>query len=106
VVDSLQVTGSLEVGTGDSTGYFDIFFIRPGSHAREVPLDESQTLAWTIADTSLVSLETPPSVDGHTHQHFEFLLRGRKPGRTTVMLRLRHEDHDDYVSPAIAVTVR
>jgi hypothetical protein len=104
VVDSAKVRGSLAVGAGDSTGYFDIFFLREDTRARDLPTDDAFTLGWTIADTSVVALALPAS-DGHTHQHFEFRLVGKKAGTTTVVLRLLHEGHDDYVTPPIPVTV-
>lgn len=105
IVDSTRVTGSLEVGASDTTGYFDVFFLHGTSRTREVPDDAVHTLWYTIGDSTLLSIETPPHLDGHTHEHYEFRLRGKKAGTTTLAIHLRHGDHDDYLSPEIGVKV-
>ena len=103
-VENAQVRGALQVRKNDSTGYFDVFFLREDTGARDLPTSDEYSLGWTIGDSTVVAVEAPPS-DGHGHAHYEFRLRGLKADTTSISIRLLHNGHPDFASPPIPVTV-
>ncbi len=64
--------------------------------------DDHQTLGWEIGDTSMLDVVQDAGKEGK----FEFHLRGKKPGMTTLELLILHEGHADFRSGKIPVVVR
>jgi hypothetical protein len=58
-----------------------------------------QTLGWTIADQSIAE------VYRHPGEEWEFHLRGKLVGMTTIVLKVLHEGHSDFTTRPIPVKV-
>ena len=72
---------------------------------------EEDELSFSISDSSIISVvaeeheEGSGDEDGEEHHELGFELTGLSVGTTTFTLSLMHEDHADYTSLPISVTV-
>jgi hypothetical protein len=64
--------------------------------------DDLTTLGWEVGDTSILDVVQDAGKEGK----FEFRLRGKAPGNTTLELQILHEGHADFRSGKIPVRVR
>lgn len=88
-----QVNGSLTVGVGRERA-LEVYFL--DEDGDRMTLDSDETLAWTVANTSIAEL-------GEHEGHLD--LEGIAAGSTTVVLSIQHGGHSDYDSPAIPIVV-
>lgn len=95
VVDSTSIRGSLRLETGATAGPIDVQFIKKDG-TRGVP-DTEYTLAWTIADPSILSIESVSA--------WQFRVQGKKQGTTQTTFRLMKNGNAVYTSPGIPITV-
>lgn len=95
VVDTTSMRGSLRMETGATLGPIDVQFIKKDG-TRGVPGAE-YTLAWSIADPSIVSIESVAA--------WQFRIQGKKQGTTETTFRLMKDGNAVYTSPSIPVTV-
>ncbi len=98
-VDSGQVQGSLSLKNGETIGSVNVTYILEDGE-REVPDEPDHHLGWTIGDSTIATV-AQQSGDAR----FSFHLTGLKEGSTTLVVKLVHVDHDDFVSPSIPVHV-
>lgn len=66
------------------------------------PEDDDEKLGAAITDTTIVAFYQHPGEEGK----FEFHLRGKKTGRTTMKLQVLHNDHADFTTPLFPVVVK
>lgn len=66
------------------------------------PEDDDEKLGAAITDTTIVTFYQHPGEEGE----FEFHLRGKKIGVTTMKLQVIHNDHADFTTPLFPVKVR
>jgi hypothetical protein len=97
VVDSSGVRGSLSVMENDLTAEISLLFIAKSDAKRTVPTGSEYKLAWSVADTTIASIESASS--------WSFKVRGRKAGSTTATLKLMNGTATIFTSSSIAITV-
>lgn len=94
------VNGVLTAPLGDLSDHYNIRFIAEDGDEFEPHLDES-SLDWTIADTTVVSIWQHPDEEGG----WDFHLRGKTLGTTTIRFKILHGDHADFTSQPIPAVV-
>lgn len=66
------------------------------------PTDDDEKFGTVITDTTIVTFYQHPGEEGE----FEFHLRGKKNGQTSIKLQVIHNDHADFTTPLFPVVVR
>lgn len=94
------VTGQITVAAGESTTKLTVQFIDPDGDLF-VPDSDHHGVEWDIADTGIAQV-VQEEVGGVIN---EFLINGVTTGSTTLVIKILHGDHDDFVSAAIPVVV-
>lgn len=97
--DSGRVQGGLTVRQGDTTESIDVTFIGEDG-TLGVPDEPDHHLGWNIGDTTIAILVLAPG-----DSSYRFQLGGRRTGSTTLVVKIVHVDHDDFISPAIPISV-
>ncbi|MCE5252390.1 hypothetical protein LLG96_19490 [bacterium] len=82
------------------TPHWEIKFLDENNQEIEPPDDANKSFGWVISDPSVVE------VYRHDGQEWEFHLNGLKVGETTIEFRVMHNDHYDFHTPSIPVSVR
>ncbi|MCZ7555048.1 MAG: hypothetical protein M5R41_01425 [Bacteroidia bacterium] len=96
------VTGdTLSIASGVTGEDYDVRFYDADERIVEAD-DDHSTLGWEIGDSSLLEVVQDPGKEGK----FEFRLRGKAAGSTTLELQILHEGHADFRSGKIPVRVR
>ena len=74
--------------------------------------EEPEGLTFDVVDTTIISVESEEHEedgddDGHDHEHHDlgFELTGLAEGTTTFTFSVMHDDHADYTSLPISVTI-
>ena len=80
--------------------HWEIRFLDENEQEINPPDDANKSLGWVIADKSVVEMYR------HDGQEWEFHLNGLKVGETTIEFRVMHNDHYDFHTPSIPVSVR
>jgi hypothetical protein len=104
VVDSNRLKqGRIVVKEGTETEHIALQFIEESDGTRGLPPSDEEDfkLGWTIADTTIASLEQDSDHDGK----WSFHIKGLKAGSTTIVIKLLHGDHPDFQSVPIPVEV-
>ncbi len=79
---------------------FSVTFLDADSTRISVPVTcVDHRLGWTVADTSIVQVESVPD------QPWRVMLHGRQVGDTTLRLRFMHDEHADFTSQPLPVQV-
>jgi|GEM_PF-1275839 len=97
VVDSSGVRGSLEVAAGTTTGDINVLFIGKDNSLRSVPQTSEYKLAWSVADSTVATVESVSA--------WSFKVHGHKAGSTTATLKLMKGATTVYTSAPITITV-
>ncbi len=80
--------------------HWEIKFLDENEQEIDPPDDANKSFGWVIADPSIVEIYR------HDGQEWEFHLNGLKVGETTIEFRVMHNDHYDFHTPTIPVSVR
>jgi len=94
-----DVTGSITVQAGQETALISIFFIDHDGEEFQ-PDGVSNTLGYSFTTAEIAEFEQHEE-DGK----WSFHIHGEAAGTTTLTLRLMHDDHSDFDTQAITVTV-
>ncbi|HOJ05355.1 MAG TPA: hypothetical protein PK916_15255 [Bacteroidota bacterium] len=94
-------TDTLRATVGVTGEDYDVRFYNENEQIVEAD-DDHESLGWEIADPSIVDVVQDAGKEGK----FEFRLRGKKAGTTTVEFLIVHEGHADFRSGKIPVVVR
>jgi len=94
-----QVTGSIQVVVAEMTALLTISFIAEDGDFFQ-PNDDDYKLDWQVSDTGIA--------DVHQHEEdgkWRFHIEGVSAGATTIVFKILHGDHADFVAQAIPVEV-
>lgn len=106
--DGTDVTGSLTATVGDTSEWYNVWFMDDaGEWFNPVLADSVEEV--DIAHTLIVRF-TEPKADAIVGNYadgtkWRFKLTGLEAGNTTVRFVVTHHEHDDYVSPEIPVQI-
>jgi len=93
-----NVTGEIEVDEGEMTALLLVKFINLEG-ALFVPEGDEYSMQYEIADTSIAG------VVQHAGEDWEFHIKGKEHGETTIVLKIFHGDHADFISKPIPIHV-
>ena len=82
------------------SAHWSIRFLDENEQEIAPPSDENKSFGWVIEDPSIVEIYR------HDNQEWEFHLNGLKAGETTIEFRVMHNDHYDFHTTSIPVSVR
>ena len=99
-VESGEVTGEIEVGHGKETALLSVRFIAEDGDLFTPDEDDGFALDWEIADESIAEVEHHEE-DGA----WAFHIVGLEEGQTTILIKISHEGHADFVSKEIEIHV-
>ena len=99
-VENGQVTGEIEVGHGLETALLSVRFIDEDGDLFTPDADDGYALDWEIADESIAEVEHHEE-DGA----WSFHIVGLEEGQTTIVIKISHEGHADFVSKEIEIHV-
>ncbi|MBN1479612.1 hypothetical protein JXA70_05020 [candidate division KSB1 bacterium] len=97
--DKGQVSGELNVKKGDMTPLLTIQFIAEDGDLFQ-PQGDDYTLSWDVADAAVADV-IQHDEDGKWRLH----VRGQSSGSTTIVFKIFHGDHADFVSEPIPIRV-
>ena len=98
--ESGQVEGESEVGHGLETALLTVRFLAEDGDRFVPDADEGYGLGWEIGDESIAE------VDHHEEDGaWSFHIAGLEEGHTTLVIKLNHNDHADFVSKEIEIHV-
>ena len=95
-----EVGGNIEVGVGRETALLSLRFIDEEGDLFAPESDDGFSLDWEIADETIAEVEQHQE-DGA----WAFHLIGLVTGRASLIIKLNHEGHADFVSKAIEIVV-
>ena len=95
-----EVEGEIEVGHGLETALLSVRFIAEDGDLFTPDEDEGFALDWEIADESIAEVEHHEE-DGA----WAFHIVGLEEGQTTILIKISHEGHADFVSKEIEIHV-
>lgn len=94
------VVGALTAKVGELSPAYDFQLIDEDGDAY-TPSTDHHELRWEIANTSIAELWQHEGEEGG----FEFHVRGLAAGSTTVVFKVYHEGHADFVSKAVPINI-
>ena len=95
-----EVDGDIEVGHGLETPLLSVRFIAEDGDLFAPDADDGYALGWEISDESIAEVEHHEE-DGP----WAFHIAGLEEGQTTLVVKLNHNDHADFVSKDIEIHV-
>ncbi len=95
-----EVEGEIEVGHGLETALLSVRFIAEDGDLFVPDADDGFSLGWEIGDESIAEVEQH-ELDGP----WAFHIVGLGEGQTTLVLKLNHAGHADFVSKGIEIHV-
>jgi len=95
------VQGSITVEEGVLSAGMDIEFYNDESESWFTPEEAENSLGIEVADTTIAQYWQHEGEEGG----FEFHIRGKQQGQTSVVFSILHDEHADFVSKAIPVVV-
>ena len=98
--ESGQVEGEVEVGHGLETALLTVRFLAEDGDRFVPDADDGYGLDWVIGDESIAEVEHHEE-DGP----WSFHIAGLVEGQTTLVIKLNHNDHADFVSREIEIHV-
>lgn len=87
-----------EVNVNDETALIEIFFIDDDGN-EFIPDEPEVFLGFEISDSNIIEIEQ------HEGELWEFHVKGVQEGNADLTLLLMHDDHPDFESPAINISV-
>ena len=87
-----------EIDVNDETALIEVFFIDDDGN-EFVPDEPEVFLDFEISDTNIIEIEQ------HDGELWEFHVLGLQEGTSDLTLLLMHDDHPDFESPAINISV-
>lgn len=106
-VDSLIVTGQLTFPANNQfSDPIAVYFIADDADRDEFRPDEAEELLnVVVADTMIASvLWNADAINAD--EKWEFQIKGKAAGSTSIQVQIYHVDHPDYTSPAIPVVIQ
>lgn len=97
-----ETNDTLFAPLGNMTSHIDVKFFNSDKVIINAPDDPDLSFAWEISDTSIVGVWQHPGEEGE----FEFHLVGKIVGSTKIEFFIMHDDHADFRSGKITVTVQ
>lgn len=94
-------TDTIKVPVGEYPDHIDVKFYNANQAVINPPSDPDKKLAYSIADTTVVTLWQHADEAGG----YEIHLRGKKPGITTMELFIKHGEHSDFRSGNFTIRV-
>lgn len=94
-------TDTLYATVGETGEDFDVRFYNEDEEVFEAH-DDEVTFSWEITDASVAEVVQDSGKEGK----FEFRLRGKSPGTTTIEFFILHEGHADFRSGLMPLVVR
>ena len=94
-------TDTLRAETNVLSDHYEVRFYDEDENVFEADA-EHHSLSWAIADTTIVQVVQEAGEEGA----FEFHLRGKTQGKTTIEFFILHEGHSDFRTGSIPVVVR
>ena len=94
------VEGEIEVGNGLDTPLLTVRFLAEDGDRFVPDADDGYGLDWEIGDESIAEVEHHEE-DGP----WAFHIAGLEEGQTTLVIKLNHNDHADFVSKDIEIHV-
>ena len=105
IVNGSQVTGSLTIPIGASGALIHVWFMDPDSEWFQPGVHHGEpSLGVAVADTLLLTVLVGDEIAGN-NDPWIFQAAGSAVGATTIQITIVHEDHADYTSPQIPVTI-
>ena len=92
------MTGRIEVTDSTETPLIFVKFLTDDGTVG-TPQGAEHSLQLTVADTSIAEPET------HQGEDWEFHIKGKQIGQTTLEISIFHNDHPDFVSRPIPIQV-
>ncbi len=80
--------------------HWEIKFLDENEQEIDPPDDANKSFGWIITDPAVVEIYR------HDGQEWDFHLNGLKVGETAIEFRVMHNDHYDFHTPLIPVSVR
>ncbi len=93
------VTGSFAITTGQTTDKLTIQFIAEDGDIF-TPEGDHYAFVWEVGNTAVANI-----LQEDSYGKWEFAISAIAAGQTTVIFKIFHEDHADFVSPEISITV-
>lgn len=104
-VDGTAVSGGLALTAGDTLQPIQVWFLdEDGDWLQPDSDDTDHALDIQVADTSVAKIVLGRNLAA-PHTAWSIAAVGRAAGTTSVRMIVIHEDHPDYTSPEIPVTV-
>lgn len=94
-------TDTIKVPVGEYPDHIEVKFYTPEKTIINPPADTDKKLAYSVADTTVVTLWQHAGEEGG----YEIHLRGKKPGMTTMELFIKHGEHSDFRSGNFLIRV-
>ncbi len=94
-------TDTIKVPVGEFPDHIEVKFYDENKNVIAPPSDSDKKLGYSIADSTVVTFWQHAGEEGG----FEFHLRGKKPGITTMELFVKHGEHSDFRSGNFIVRV-
>lgn len=88
---------SLTVAVGDTSAHLDIDFLDANQNQITAPNDNEHSLAWTIANTSVVNV--------FSDEPWAFHITGLTADTTSITLKVLHNGHSDFTTLPIKIRV-
>lgn len=79
---------------------FKLMFLDENGKELAYPTDSNKVLGWLIADTTIVNATIS------SDSRWNFVLEAKKPGNTSIEIRLNHIDHPDFKTPLIPIMIK
>lgn len=97
-VQDAQVSDTLRVATGDTTGVYDVEFLdHDGNRIHGEDYDDDFSLSWNVRDEDVLALTR--------EGRWSFMIAGLRVDTTAFALQLTHLGHPDFTTPDITVIV-
>lgn len=98
--DSLY-NSKFSINANEAGNIYTVEFLDENGANIGVPDEDNKSFSWIISDTSIAEI-TKTDIN----KKWEFKLTGKKPGNTSVELRMMHIDHPDFKTPSISIEVK
>ena len=95
-----EVSGEIEVGHGRVTPLLTVRFIDEDGDMFTPHADDNFSLSWEIADGEIAEVEQHAAEGA-----WSFHINGVENGQTSIVIKLNHAGHSDFVSKEIPIHV-
>lgn len=87
-----------EIAVNDETALIEVFFIDDDGN-EFIPDEPEVYLDFEVSDSNIIEIEQ------HEGELWEFHVKGLQEGSAALTLLLMHDDHADFESPSISISV-